>query len=83
MSSSAAEKIDERIASLADWRGEKLAEIRRIIHEADPEVTEDWKWKGAPVWSNQGMYAVANAHKEKVKLTVFHGAKLKDPKVTF
>lgn len=80
---SAAQKIEERIAALADWRGEKLAEIRQIIHEADPQVEEDWKWRGAPVWSNQGMYAVANAHKDKVKLTFFHGAKLKDPKGLF
>ena len=71
------------IANLGDWRGERLAEIRRLIHEVDPGVLEEWKWKGTPVWSNEGMYALANAHKDKVKLTFFHGAKLPDPKALF
>jgi hypothetical protein len=75
----ASEKIDEKIASLHDWRGETLAQIRRLIHEVDPEVIEEWKWMGSPVWSHDGMYAVANAHKDKVKLTFFHGAELPDP----
>jgi hypothetical protein len=75
----ASEKIDEKIVSLGDWRGETLAEIRRLIHEVDPEVVEEWKWMGSPVWSHDGMYAVANAHKDKVKLTFFHGAELPDP----
>jgi hypothetical protein len=80
---SASKRIDERIADLGDWRGERLAEIRRLIHEADPEVVEEWKWMGTPVWSHKGMYALANAHKDKVKLTFFHGAKLPDPKRLF
>jgi hypothetical protein len=80
---SAAQRIDEMIANLGDWRGERLAEIRRLIHEVDPEVVEDWKWMGTPVWSHAGMYALANPHKGKVKLTFHHGAQLKDPKSLF
>lgn len=79
----AAERIDKAIANLGDWRGERLAEIRRLIREADPAVVEDWKWMGTPVWSHEGMYVLANAHKDKVKLTFFHGAKLRDPKKLF
>ena len=80
---SASERIDKRIADLGDWRGERLAEIRALIHQVDPEVVEEWKWMGSPVWSHEGMYALANAHKDKVKLTFFHGAKLPDPKKLF
>jgi len=79
----ASRRIDQKIAELSDWRGERLAEIRKLIHEVDPEVIEEWKWKGSPVWSHEGMYAVANAHKHKVKLTFFHGAQLPDPKNLF
>jgi hypothetical protein len=77
------ERIDKLIADLGDWRGERLAEIRKLIHDVDPEVVEEWKWMGSPVWSHQGMYALANAHKGKVKLTLFHGAALPDPKRLF
>ncbi len=80
---SASQRIDEKIASLHDWRGERLAEIRKLIHEVDPEVVEEWKWMGTPVWSHEGMYALANPHKGKVKLTFFHGAQLPDPKQLF
>jgi hypothetical protein len=80
---SASERIDKRIAELGDWRGARLAEIRALIHEVDPEVIEEWKWMGSPVWSHAGMYAVANAHKGKVKLTFFHGARLSDPRKLF
>jgi hypothetical protein len=80
---SASKRIDARIAGLGDWRGERLAEIRQLIHEVDPEVVEEWKWMGTPVWSHEGMYALANPHKDKVKLTFFHGAKLRDPKKLF
>ena len=76
---SASRKIDEMIADLDDWRGEWLSAIRRLIHEVDPEVVEDWKWRGTPVWSHEGMYANANAFKDKVKLTFFHGAQIPDP----
>jgi hypothetical protein len=80
---SASKRIDGKIADLGDWRGERLAEIRKIIHEVDPEVVEEWKWMGTPVWSHEGMYALANAHKDKVKLTFFHGADLPDTKKLF
>ena len=75
---SASRLIDKRIRELEGWRGETLARMRALILEADPEMTEEWKWMGTPVWSHQGMYALANAHKDKVKLTFFHGAKLTD-----
>ena len=81
--SSAAERIDTMIASLGDWRGERLAELRKLIHEVDPQVVEEWKWMGTPVWSHDGMVALANPHKGKVKLTFFHGAKLADPAKLF
>ena len=76
--SSASKRIDKKIADLGDWRGERLAEIRKLIHEVDPEVIEEWKWMGTPVWSHEGMYALANAHKGKVKITFHHGAQLAD-----
>ena len=76
---SAAAKITERIRELGDWRGERLAELRALIHDVDPDVVEDWKWMGTPVWSHDGMVVLANPHKDKVKLTFFHGAKLADP----
>lgn len=80
---SASERIDKMIAGLEDWRGERLAEIRQLIHEVDPEVVEEWKWMGSPVWSHNGMCAVGNAHKDKVKVTFCHGAQLDDPKKLF
>jgi hypothetical protein len=64
---------------LNDWRGKMLADLRRIIHEADPEVVEEWKWMGAPVFSDHGIICVANAFKDKVKLTFYEGAGLPDP----
>jgi hypothetical protein len=72
------EKIDQRIAGLADWRGNVLATIRRIMLEVDPAVTEDWKWMGTPVWYRDGMVSLANPHKGKVKWTFAHGAHLAD-----
>jgi hypothetical protein len=80
---SASKRIDKMMADLGDWRGERLAEIRALIREADPEVVEEWKWMGSPVWSHEGMYALANAHKDKVKLTFYHGAQLLDPRNLF
>lgn len=82
-SSGASARIDAKIAELADWRGERLAEIRALIHAADPEVVEEWKWKGTPAWSHQGLYVIANPHKDKVKITFSQGAKLRDPKQLF
>ena len=73
------ERIDQLIAGLDDWRGETLAIIRKTILAADPAIIEEWKWMGSPVWSQGGMIAVGNAHKDKVKLTFLHGAALADP----
>ncbi len=73
------ERIDRLIAGLADWRGKTLAAIRRSILGADREIIEEWKWLGSPVWSREGIVAVGNAHKDKVKLTFYHGASLGDP----
>jgi hypothetical protein len=73
------ERIDELIAGLTDWRGKTLAGVRKSILEADREIVEKWKWMGSPAWSRDGMIAVANAHKDKVKVTFSHGAQLPDP----
>src|SRR6202051_1190722 len=72
------ESIDQLIAGITDWRGKTFASIRKSILEADPEIIEEWKWMGSPVWARDGMIAVANAHKGKVKLTVAHGASIPD-----
>ena len=80
---SASERIDQLIAGITDWRGKTFADVRKVILEADKEIIEEWKWKGSPVWSRDGMIAVANAHKEKVKLTFSHGAHLEDPDKLF
>ena len=73
------ERIDDLIAELNDWRGKMLATIRKTILEADREIIEEWKWMGSPTWSRDGIIAVGNAHKDKVKLTFAHGASLSDP----
>jgi hypothetical protein len=73
------ERIDQLIADTAGWRGETLAAVRRTILAADPQIAEDWKWMGSPVWYRDGMIAVANPHKGKVKLTFLYGAMLPDP----
>jgi hypothetical protein len=77
------EKIDQLIAGIADWRGETFAKVRKTILAADAEIIEEWKWMGSPVWSRDGIIAVANAHKGKVKLTFDHGARLADPEKLF
>ena len=77
------ERIDQLIAGIADWRGKAFAAMRKCILGADPEIVEEWKWMGSPVWSRDGMIAVANAHKGKVKLTFAHGASLPDPDKLF
>jgi hypothetical protein len=79
----ASKLISERIAELGDWRGKTLARMRALIKEVDPEVVEEWKWRGTPVWEKGGIIVVANPHKGKVKLTFFQGAQLKDPKKLF
>lgn len=76
-------QIDKQIAELTDWRGDVLAKLRKIIHEADPKVIEEWKWMGTPTWSHDGIFVIANAHKEKVKMTFSHGASLPDPQKVF
>jgi len=77
------EQIDQLIAKLTDWRGKTLANVRKSILQADREIVEEWKWMGSPVWSRDGMIAVGNAHKDKVKLTFSHGAALPDPDKLF
>jgi len=79
----ASERIDQLIAGLADWRGKTLAGIRKSILGADSGIIEEWKWMGSPVWSRDGMIAVANAHKDKVKVTFSNGAQLPDPEKLF
>jgi len=77
------ERIDQLIAELTDWRGQTFAGIRKSILGADREIIEEWKWMGSPVWSHDGMIAVANAHQGKVKLTFAHGAGIPDPDKLF
>ena len=79
----ASEQIDQLIARTADWRGQTLASIRKTILAADKEIVEEWKWMGSPVWSCDGIVAVGNPHKGKVKLTFMYGAKLADPDKLF
>jgi hypothetical protein len=81
--SAAAEKIDQLIAGITDWRGKTFGAVRKCILDADGGIIEEWKWMGSPVWSRDGMIAVANAHKDKVKLTFSHGAKFPDPDELF
>jgi hypothetical protein len=81
---SASQMIDQRLHELGDWRGPVLQRLRKLIHEADPEVVEEWKWQkasspGTPVWSHNGGICTGEAYKQVVKLTFFHGASLKDP----
>src|SRR6478609_3915931 len=75
----AAKLISERIAELGDWRGKTLARMRQLIREADPEVLEEWKWMGTPVWSHDGIICTGESYKKVVKLTFAKGASLKDP----
>lgn len=77
------ERIDALIAGIADWRGKTFADLRQTILAAQAGIVEEWKWMGSPVWSCDGMIAVANAHKGKVKLTFMHGAQLPDPDKLF
>ena len=79
----AAKNIDRRIEELGDWRGETLARVRKLIHEADPEIQEAWKWRGVPVWEHDGGVCTGESYKQVVKLTFFRGASLDDPKGLF
>src|SRR5438105_1720985 len=76
---SASELISKRIAELGDWRGETLRRMRKLIHEADPDTVEEWKWMGTPVWSHGGILCTGESYKNVVKLTFLKGASLKDP----
>ena len=80
---SASELISQRIAELGDWRGETLARMRKLIGEADPEVVEEWKWRGVPVWSHDGLICTGETYKSVVKMTFAKGAALKDPSRLF
>jgi len=75
----AAKRISKRIAELGDWRGETLGRMRKLIKAADPEVVEEWKWMGTPVWSHDGIICTGESYKKVVKLTFARGASLKDP----
>lgn len=77
------ERIDQLISELTDWRGKTFASIRKNILATDQEIVEEWKWKGSPVWYRDGIIAVANAHKGKVKVTFYNGAQLADPDKLF
>jgi hypothetical protein len=76
---SAATFIDQRIKELGDWRGKLLAKVRGIVHKADPEIVEEWKWRGVPTWSHSGIVCTGETYKSVVKLTFAKGAALKDP----
>jgi hypothetical protein len=75
--------IDERVKELTDWRGKMLSQLRALIKQADPEVVEEWKWRGVPVWSHDGLICTGETYKSVVKLTFFKGAQLEDPKRLF
>jgi hypothetical protein len=80
---SASDLIDARIEELGDWRGDLLARLRGLVKAADPEVVEEWKWRGVPVWSHDGIICTGETYKSVVKMTFAHGASLKDPKKLF
>jgi hypothetical protein len=80
---SASVLIDERIKELGDWRGKMLAKVRGIIHQADPEIVEEWKWMGTPVWAHGGIVCTGETYKNVVKMTFARGAALKDPSGLF
>lgn len=82
-SKSASKMIDKRIDELGDWRGKTLARMRKLIKEADPDVMEEWKWRGTPVWEHDGILCTGESYKSKVKLTFAKGAALKDPAKLF
>ena len=79
MKNPASKLISQRIAELGDWRGDALARMRTLIHEADPDVVEEWKWMGVPVWSHDGIICTGESYKKAIKLTFAKGAFLKDP----
>lgn len=82
-SETASANITRRIEELGDWRGETLAHIRQLIHQADPAIVEEWKWMGTPIWSHDGIVCTGESYKQVVKLTFARGASLPDPKKLF
>jgi len=82
-SKSPSQLIDDRIEELGDWRGEMLSRVRAVVKEADPEVVEEWKWRGVPVWYHDGMLCTGETHKNVVKMTFAKGASLADPSGLF
>lgn len=80
---SASVLIDKRIKELGDWRGKMLAKVRELIHEADPDIVEEWKWRGTPIWSHGGIVCTGETYKNIVKMTFAKGAALKDPSGLF
>jgi hypothetical protein len=80
---SASASIDQKIEELADWRGKTLAKVRELVHQADPEIVEEWKWRGTPVWSHAGIVCTGETYKNTVKMTFAKGAALKDPSGLF
>lgn len=79
----ASANVTKRIQELGDWRGETLAHVRQLIHDADPDIQEEWKWMGTPIWSHDGGVCTGESYKQVVKLTFFRGASIKDPKKLF
>jgi hypothetical protein len=79
----ASANITKRIKELGDWRGKTLAHVRKLIHDADPGIEEEWKWRGTPVWSHDGIVCTGESYKQLVKLTFARGAAIKDPKKLF
>ena len=79
----ASANITKLIQELGDWRGESLAHVRQLIHDADPDIQEEWKWMGTPIWSHDGGVCTGETYKEVVKLTFFRGASIQDPKKLF
>jgi hypothetical protein len=79
----ASANITKRIQELGDWRGETLVHVRQLIHDADPDIQEEWKWRGVPVWSHDGIVCTGESYKQVVKLTFARGAAIKDPKKLF
>lgn len=79
----ASAKITQRIEDLGDWRGKTLARLRQLVHDADPDIQEEWKWRGVPVWPHDGGVCTGESYKQVVKLTFYRGASIKDPKKLF
>ena len=79
----ASANITKRIEELGDWRGETLAHLRQLIHDADPDIVEEWKWMGTPIWSHDGIVCTGESYKQVVKLTFARGASIEDPKKLF